>query len=114
MPYPLTYEATEAFALAADAADPLAHFRDRFHLPPAPAVYLCGHSLGLQPRATRGLIEQELDDWARLGVEGHFKPQTPCYSYHELLREPLARLSGAKSGEVVAMNSLTVNLHLML
>lgn len=118
MSYPQTYEATETFALAADAADPLACFRDRFHIPllpdRQPAVYLCGHSLGLQPRAVRGLIEQELDAWAAFGVQAHFKERTPWYAYHELLREPLARLVGANPGEVVAMNSLTINLHLML
>jgi kynureninase len=77
-------------------------------------VYLCGHSLGLQPTAARALVEQELDDWARLGVEGHFHGKTPWYSYHETLRDAGARLVGALPHEVVFMNSLTVNLHLMM
>jgi kynureninase len=101
-----------------DAADPLARYREQFHVPRRadgkPVIYFCGHSLGLQPKAVRGLIEQELDDWADLGVEGHFKERTPWYSYHELFREAGARLVGARPGEVVMMNSLTVNLHLML
>jgi kynureninase len=101
-----------------DAADPLAAYRDAFLLPRQPdgrpAVYFCGHSLGLQPRALRPLLEQELDDWARLGVEAHFHGTTPWYSYHEVFRDTGARLVGARPGEVVMMNSLTVNLHLML
>jgi kynureninase len=116
--YPSTFEPGEAFALSLDAADPLARFRDEFHIPlrpdGQPTIYLCGNSLGLQPRGARRYVEVELDAWAKLGVEGHFKEDSPWYSYHELFREPGARLVGARSGEVVMMNSLTVNLHLML
>lgn len=105
-------------ALELDRNDPLARFRDRFHIPTnpdgRPCVYLCGNSLGLQPKGVRALIEQELDDWARLGVEGHFKGHAPWYSYHEQFRETGARLVGARQGEVVFMNSLTVNLHLLM
>jgi kynureninase len=101
-----------------DAEDPLRHFRSQFHIPRRPEgsdfVYLCGNSLGLQPRGARVLVEQELDDWARLGVEGHFHGRTPWYAYHEIFRDIGARLVGALPGEVVFMNSLTVNLHLML
>ncbi len=108
----------EAFARAQDAGHPLRHFRDQFLIPKrsdgADQVYLCGHSLGLQPVGVRALIEQELDDWARLGVEGHFHGKTPWYSYHETLRDAGARLVGALPLEVVFMNSLTVNLHLMM
>jgi kynureninase len=108
----------EEFARHLDATDLLAQYREQFHIPRRadgrPVVYFCGHSLGLQPKAVRGLIEQELDDWADLGVEGHFKERTPWYSYHDLFREAGARLVGARPGEVVMMNSLTVNLHLML
>jgi kynureninase len=108
----------EEFARQLDAVDPLARYREQFHIPRRPdgkpVIYFCGHSLGLQPRAVRGLIEQELDDWANLGVEGHFKERTPWYSYHELFRETGARLVGAHPGEVVMMNSLTINLHLLL
>jgi kynureninase len=112
------FQPDEAFARALDAADPLRHCRDQFEIPRrpdgTPVVYFCGHSLGLQPKAARALLQQELDDWSRLGVEAHFKPQTPWYSYHELFHDPAARLVGARPGEVVVMNSLTVNLHVML
>ncbi len=108
----------EAFALDLDAQDPLRRYREQFLIPPhadgTPLIYFCGHSLGLQPRAVRGLIEQELDDWARLGVEGHFRGRTPWYEYHEQFRESGARLVGGLPSEVVLMNSLTVNLHLLL
>src|SRR6202041_641424 len=100
------------------AADPLAAYRDRFHIPKTSAgsdcVYLCGHSRGLQSKSARAYIEQELQDWARLGVEGHFHAKNPWMPYHELLNAPTARLVGALAGEVVVMNSLTVNLHLMM
>ncbi|HBS28846.1 MAG TPA: kynureninase [Phycisphaerales bacterium] len=112
---------TEDAALALDEADPLRGFRERFCFPEPPQgsstrqpVYLCGNSLGLMPRATRDAVLAELDDWARLGVEGHFKKRDGWYRYHEIVREPLARLVGARAHEVVAMNSLTVNLHLMM
>ncbi len=112
------FEASESFARSMDARDPLREFRDRFHLPVAPdnreALYLCGNSLGLQPRTTRELLTEELDDWARLGVEAHFEGTRPWYSYHEQFREMGARLVGALPGEVVMMNSLTVNLHLLM
>lgn len=112
------FEPDEAFAREADARDPLRSFRDAFLLPGGPhgtpQVYLCGHSLGLQPRGARSLIGQELDDWARLGVEGHFRGATPWYSYHETLRDAGARLVGGRPHEVVFMNSLTVNLHLLM
>jgi kynureninase len=118
MPPVPSVEPDEASARRLDDADPLRPFRDRFLLPRradgTPQVYLCGHSLGLQPVAARALVEQELDDWARLGVEGHFRGQTPWYSYHETLRDAGARLVGALPSEVVFMNSLTVNLHLLM
>ncbi|HEY1375385.1 MAG TPA: kynureninase [Gemmataceae bacterium] len=108
----------EDYARRLDAADPLAPFRDQFLIPPGPdgkpCVYLCGHSLGLQPRAARDFVMQEMEDWAALGVEGHFRGRSPWYSYHETVRDAGARLVGAEPGEVVFMNSLTVNLHLML
>src|SRR5271154_2392258 len=100
------------------AADPLASYRDRFHIPKTSAgsdsVYLCGHSLGLQPKSARAYIEQELHDWEHLGVEGHFHAKNPWMPYHEILAAPTARLVGALPTEVVVMNSLTVNLHLMM
>jgi kynureninase len=105
-------------AAALDAADRLAGFRSEFLLPTrkdgTPSVYLCGHSLGLQPRRTAGIIREELEVWAQHGVDGHFESQRPWLSYHEQLSRGLATLAGAQPGEVAAMNSLTVNLHLML
>jgi len=111
------FEATEEFADRLDERDPLARFRDRFALPARdgePVVYFNGNSLGLMPKAARELVAGELDDWAALAVDGHFAGKTPWFSYHEVLREPSARLVGAAAGEVVAMNGLTVNLHLMM
>ena len=114
------YEATEAFARRLDETDPVARYRDRFHLPPGadgePQVYFCGNSLGLLPRTARAAVEQELDDWATLAVDAHLKGATPWYSYHEIFTDPCGRLVGARpgAGEVVMMNSLTVNIHLML
>jgi kynureninase len=107
------YENSEQWAKAQDEADPLGRFRSRFHVP-ANTVYLAGNSLGLQPKKAREYIEAELDDWAKLGVEGHFKAGNPWLSYHELLTDQTARLVGANPSEVVVMNTLTVNLHLMM
>ena len=105
-------------ARARDARDPLRHLRARFALPAdahgQPLVYLCGHSLGLMPLAARELVGEELDDWARLAVEGHEHARRPWIPYHENLTAGLAALTGARASEVIAMNSLTVNLHLML
>ena len=107
-----------AQARARDAADPLRGFRERFALPlderGAPLVYLCGHSLGLQPLAARALVTEELDAWAQRAVEGHEHGGRPWVPYHQNLAAGLAALAGADPSEVVAMNSLTVNLHLML
>jgi kynureninase len=103
-----------------DAEDPLRSFRDRFFFPVHACkdpVYLVGNSLGLEPRRTREVVLQELDAWAKLGVEGHFAkdgPVEPWFSYHELFTERGAALVGAVPGEVVAMGSLTTNLHLLM
>ncbi|MBW4049977.1 MAG: kynureninase [Proteobacteria bacterium] len=114
----MTYEPTLEFARHLDEADPLRGFRERFALPRGPRgeplVYLCGHSLGLMPLAARGIVMQELDDWAALAVLGHEHARRPWIPYHENLRGGLAALAGARPGEVVAMSSLTVNLHLLL
>ncbi len=101
-----------------DRADPLASYRERFCIPrhtdETETAYLCGNSLGLAPRATRECVERELIAWEELGVEGHFKSEKPWVSFHELFAPHLARIVGASPHEVVAMNTLTVNLHLML
>lgn len=112
------FQLGEGFATELDRKDPLAHFRQRFHFPKSESgeecVYLCGHSLGLQPKTTRDYVDQELQDWAKLGVEGHFRAKNPWIPYHRLLTRQTAELVGAEPAEVVLMNSLTVNLHLMM
>ena len=114
----IAFQSGEDFARKMDAADPLAHFRDRFCIPRTKggeeSLYLCGHSLGLQPKTAASYIEEELQAWAELGVEGHFHAKHPWMSYHRLLTQQTAELVGAKPSEVVVMNSLTVNLHLMM
>lgn len=104
---------TETEALALDDADELPTLRAEFHVPDGWA-YLAGNSLGLQHRSVRPRLLDELDDWAHLGVEAHLEGKRPWLPYHEQLREPVARLVGARPDEVVMMNSLTVNLHLMM
>jgi kynureninase len=111
------FQSGEDFAIAMDERDPLKHYRERFLFPESAGgdcVYLCGHSLGLQPKTAATYIEQELKEWAELGVEGHFRAKNPWMPYHRLLTEQIAELVGAKPIEVVVMNSLTVNLHLMM
>jgi len=106
------------YATHMDADDPLRHFRGQFHLPLTPEgepqIYFCGNSLGLQPKNAKQYVEEELQDWASLGVEGHFRARHPWMPYHELLREQTAALVGALPQEVVVMNTLTVNLHLLM
>ena len=104
-------------ARALDATDELAPWREEFLFPSHPsgrAVYLCGNSLGLQPRRARAWVTRELDHWAEHAVEGHFRGERPWFAYHEFFSEGAAELVGAAPGEVVVMNGLTVNLHLML
>jgi kynureninase len=112
------YEDSIDFAIAMDVEDPLRQYRNQFFIPAAgdrkECIYLAGNSLGLQPRKARTYIEQELDDWANLGVEGHFDAKHPWLPYHENLTDMSARIVGAKPSEVVVMNTLTVNLHLMM
>jgi kynureninase len=110
------YEPTLTFARSCDERDPLRSYREQFYFPSLGTdemVYFSGHSLGLQPRTVRAAVELELEEWARYGVEGHFHSTNPWYSYHELLTPMMASLVGAKDSEVVCMNSLTTNLHLL-
>lgn len=108
----------QAAAAEKDARDPLREFRDRFHIPLGQdgntAVYLTGNSLGLQPKNVREYVDQELADWKNLGVEGHLHAQHPWLPYHEFLTGQIAEIVGAGRRETVAMNSLTVNLHLLM
>jgi len=106
------------YAKDQDLHDPLAHYRKKFHIPKNSEgdewLYFTGNSLGLQPKETKNHIKQELDDWANLGVEGHFEAKNPWMPYHEFLTETMAQIVGAKPIEVVIMNTLTTNLHLLM
>src|SRR6476620_622235 len=105
-----SYDATRL-----DEADSLRSFRDRFHFPEgSEPIYLTGNSLGLMPRKAREYVDQELDDWARFAVEGHISARNPWVPYHEFLTKQMADIVGGKLAEVVVMNSLTVNLHLLM
>ncbi|MBZ9787449.1 kynureninase [Psychroflexus sp. CAK57W] len=114
----MKYINSRAFAEEQDQNDPLNPFRSQFHFPVkadgSPKIYLCGNSLGLQPTQTSGYVQQELNDWAKFGVEGHTDAKTPWLTSHEDLAQPMAKIVGAKPEEVVIMNTLTVNLHLMM
>lgn len=113
------FEPGRDFAVALDRGDPLGRFRDEFHIPRRTndgeeEIYFAGNSLGLLPKRTARYVEEELNKWERLAVKAHFSGPNPWMPYHELLASPMARLMGASPAEVVTMNSLTVNLHLMM
>ena len=114
----MKYLYTNEFAQKMDALDPLGKFREQFYFPRQAggkeAIYLCGNSLGLQPKSTKAAIDEVLSDWRELGVKGHFEAKKPFTTYHESLGEKMATIVGANHQEVVIMNSLTVNLHLMM
>ena len=114
----MTFSLDRSFAEQLDRADALAKMREAFHIPMradgTEHVYFCGHSLGLQPKTVGNVVQEELDSWSRRAVDGHFESPRPWLTYHERFAPSLARLVGAQPLEVVAMNTLTVNLHLML
>ena len=114
----MNYQNSLEFAEKLDTEDSLSHFRKKFHIPTDAnnneLIYLCGNSLGLQPKTTSEYIQKELQDWAKLGVEGHTEAEHPWLPYHELLTKSMAKIVGAKPSEVVMMNTLTTNLHLMM
>ncbi|MCA0933424.1 kynureninase [Lutimonas saemankumensis] len=114
----MKYQNNIEFALRMDQEDPLADYRHQFYFPKhddgKETIYLCGNSLGLQPKTAESYIKAVLDDWKHLGVKGHFEGENPFATYHEDLGKKMASIVGAKKEEVVAMNSLTVNLHLMM
>lgn len=113
----MKFETSRSFARSLDREDSLKQFRSAFHLPKVngkKAIYFTGNSLGLQPKTTKEFIEQELKDWGTLGVEGHLHAKRPWLYYHKFTKKALAQIVGAKPSEVVAMNQLTVNLHLMM
>jgi len=104
------------YAQAQDDCDPLRSYRDQFYMPHPDkerCTYFCGNSLGLQPKSARDAVAKEFDEWAKLAVDAHFEADDPWFSYHEILSAPMARIVGAKTPEVVCMNSLTSNLHLL-
>ena len=113
----MNFENSLDYAKQLDAEDPLKHFRQKFYIPQhedADCVYFTGNSLGLQPKSVSSYIQQELTDWAELGVEGHFRAKNPWLSYHEIFPRQLSSIVGCLPEEVVVMNQLTVNLHLLL
>jgi kynureninase len=113
----MAYQNTLSYAQTLDQQDPLRLFRQQFHLPLVggkEAIYFCGNSLGLQPKSARAAVEREMEKWEQHAVEGHFHEEDPWLTYHELLTPATARLVGAQPGEVVVMNNLTTNLHLLL
>jgi len=114
----MIYNTSIDFAIELDENDPLVSFQEKFHFPVRENgekhIYLCGNSLGLQAKKTEDFVKQELDDWKELGVEGHFHARKPWLPYHEFLSESYSKIVGSKLSEVVAMNTLSVNLHLMM
>ncbi|RYE25724.1 MAG: kynureninase [Sphingobacteriales bacterium] len=113
----MSFEATYDYAYEQDQVDILFPFRERFVFPQhdgKDVYYFCGNSLGLQPKSARYLFEQELEDWGKYGVEGHFQARNPWFSYHQIFTERLSKIVGAQKNEVVAANTLTVNLHLLM
>lgn len=113
----MNYQNTLQFAKELDAKDPLKHFREMFYIPimfGKECIYFTGNSLGLQPKRTQDYVVDELEDWASLGVEGHFHARNPWLPYHEIFPKQLSKIVGCKENEVVVMNQLTVNLHLLL
>ena len=114
----MNYQNTLIYAKQLDKKDVLSHLREQFHIPKDangnPWLYFTGNSLGLQPKQTQKYIQQELNDWANYGVEGHFEGETPWLPYHEFLTKNMATVVGAKPLEVVVMNTLTTNLHLLM
>ena len=113
----MSYQNTLEFARQLDAQDTLKHFHERFFFPQhnnKDCIYFAGNSLGLQPKTVSSLVQQELDDWAKLGVDGHLQARNPWFPYHEIFPQQLSKIIGCLPQEVVVMNSLTVNLHLMM
>lgn len=115
----MQFENTLEFAQLLDNADPLKSYRSQFYIPQhygKDCIYLVGNSLGLQPKKTKEYLNEELEDWKNFGIKGHFdkRAKRPWFHYHKFLKESLAKIVGAKPLEVVSMNSLTTNLHLMM
>ncbi|RZJ57818.1 MAG: kynureninase, partial [Flavobacterium sp.] len=108
---------TREFAQQLDAKDKLARYREEFNFPRVngkQVIYFTGNSLGLQPKRTKAYVDEVMDDWAKLAVEGHFYADKPWWDYHERFAKPLSRIVGALPSEVTVMNTLSVNLHLLM
>ena len=110
----INYESSIDFAKKLDTADETKNLKNLFHSPLNNPIYLCGHSLGLQPKQTKIYINDVLSDWSKFGVEGHMIGNSPWFDYHTFLTLPMSRIVGAKKTEIVVMNSLTTNLHLLM
>ena len=113
----MNFNNTLDFAKDLDKQDALKHFRDKFYIPiinGKESIYFTGNSLGLQPKTTQDYVLNELEDWASFGVEGHFHARQPWFSYHEMFPQLLTKIVGALPEEIVVMNQLTVNLHLLM
>lgn len=113
----MTFENSLEFARKMDAEDPLKEYRKKFSFPKVggkEVIYFTGNSLGLQPKSAKDYVNEVMDDWANLGVEGHFEAEKPWWDYHERFSAKLAKVVGAKPSEVTVMNTLTVNLHLLM
>ena len=113
----MTFQNTKAFAQELDKQDPLHHYKNEFIFPQhngKKVVYFTGNSLGLQPKRTKKYVDEVMNDWANLAVEGHFYADKPWWDYHERFANPLSKIVGAKPSEVTVMNTLTVNLHLLM
>ena len=112
----MNYKNSLSFAREMDQKDPLKKYREQFYIPiinETECIYFTGNSLGLQPKTTQDYITNELENWANFGVEGHFYMKDPWYSYHDFFPEKLSKIVGCKQNEVVVMNTLTVNIHLL-
>jgi len=113
----MIFENTKAFAQQLDSQDSLNKYRNEFHFPKVngkEVIYFTGNSLGLQPKRTKAYVDEIMNDWANLGVEGHFYAEKPWWDYQERFAKPLSKIVGAKPAEVTVMNTLTVNLHLLM
>src|SRR6476620_8897038 len=113
----MNFENTREFAQQLDAKDELRNYRDEFFFHKVngkEVIYFTGNSLGLQPKRTKAYVDEVMTDWANLAVEGHFYSEKPWWDYHERFAAPLSKIVGAKPSEITVMNTLTVNLHLMM
>ena len=110
----MNFESSKSFANELDKNDVLGSLKEKFNFPISNPIYLCGHSLGLQPKSANKFVQIELDAWAELGVDGHMNGENPWFDYHTLLTNQMSKIVGSKNTETVVMNSLTTNLHMLM